>query len=230
MFSNYLIQFIRLFFPKNCEACGKSLLKKEDFLCTQCLYDIPRTKFHEKEDNVLNRLFYGITKIKYSTALYFFKKGSKFRALIHKLKYNCQKELGIELGKMSGNEIKGSFFEEVDMIIPVPLHFAKQRKRGYNQSELIAEGLSGSFKKEYRNDVLIRAAYTETQTKKTLEERRKNVKSAFKVILPEEIKGKHILLIDDVVTTGSTLASCANELIKYENVTVSIAVLGFADY
>lgn len=227
---NYFIQFIRLFFPKNCEACGKSLLKKEYFLCTQCLYDIPRTKFHEKEDNVLNRLFYGITKIKYSTALYFFKKGSKFQTLIHKLKYNCQKELGIELGKMSGNEIRGSFFEEADMIIPVPLHPSKQRRRGYNQSELIAEGLSESFKKEYRNDVLIRAVFTETQTKKTLEERRKNVKSAFKVILPDEVKGKHILLIDDVVTTGSTLASCANELIKYENVTVSVAVLGFADY
>lgn len=226
---NYLLQFIRLFFPKNCEACGRGLLKKEDFLCTQCLYDIPRTKFHEKEDNALNRLFYGITNIKYSTAFYFFKKGSKFRALIHKLKYNNQKELGFELGIMLGNEIKDSFFEEADMIIPVPLHPAKKRKRGYNQSDLIAEGLSESFKKEYRNDILIRAVYTETQTKKTLEERRKNVNSAFKVNLPEEIKGKHILLIDDVVTTGSTLTSCANELIKYEDVTVSTAVLGFAD-
>ena len=227
---NYLLQFIRLFFPKNCEACGKSLLKKEDFLCTQCLYDIPRTKFHEKEDNILNRLFYGITKIKYSTAFYFFKKGSKFRVLIHKLKYNKQKELGIEMGKMLGNEIKGSFFEETDIIIPVPLHPAKQRKRGYNQSEIISEGLSVSFKKDYRKDILTRAVYTETQTKKTLEERRENVKSAFKVVYPEEIKGKHILLIDDVVTTGSTLASCANELLKIAGVTVSVAVLGYADH
>lgn len=226
---NYLLQFLRLFFPKNCEACGNNLLNKENILCTQCLYDIPRTKFHEKEDNVLNRLFYGLTTIKYSTAFYYFNKGSKFRALIHKLKYNKQKDLGIELGRMFGNEIKGSFFEETDMIIPVPLHPYKQRKRGYNQSELIAEGLSESFKKEYRNDILIRAVNTETQTKKTLEERRENVKSAFEVLLPEEIKGKHILLIDDVVTTGSTLTSCTDELIKCEDVTVSIGVIGFAD-
>jgi len=193
------------------------------------LYDLPRTNFHKNEDNAVNRLFYGISKIKYSTALYFFKKGSKFRTLVHKVKYNNQKELGIELGRMLGRELKSSKFDDIDLIIPVPLHPAKKIKRGYNQSELIARGLEEVTEKECRNDVLIRTIYTETQTKKSLEERRRNVDSAFKITSPDDIKGKHILLIDDVVTTGSTLASCANELLKYDDVKVSTAVIAFAD-
>lgn len=226
---NYLNHFIRLLFPKNCEACNTNLLKGEKTLCTKCLYDIPKTNFHEKEDNALNKAFYGITKIKYSTAFYFFRKGSKFQILIHKLKYNGQKELGIELGKMAGFEIKNSFFSDIDIIIPVPLHAARQRERGYNQSEMIAEGLSKTMEKEYRTDILLRHVYTQTQTKKTLEERRKNVNSAFKIEKPEIIKNKHILLVDDVVTTGATLIACANELLKIEDVTVSVFAVAYVD-
>ncbi len=222
-------QFFRLFFPKNCEACGKNLLKNETMLCTDCLYHIPKTKFHEQKDNPLNRLFYGITNITYSTAFFYFHKASKYRILIHKLKYNGQKEIGIQLGRMAGAEISGSFFDETDLIIPVPLHPAKKRMRGYNQSEMIALGLSEISGKELRTDVLIRQKYTETQTKKNLEERRNNVNSAFKVIKPETFIGKHVLLIDDVVTTGSTLIACADEILKIENVKVSVLVLGFAE-
>ena len=224
-----LTQFSRLFFPKNCEACGKSLLKKETMLCTDCLYHIPKTKYHEIKDNPLNRLFYGITDITYATAFFYFHKASKYRILIHKLKYNGQKEIGIELGRMAGSEIKGSFFDETDLIIPVPLHPAKKRIRGYNQSEMIASGLSETSGKELRTDILIRQKFTETQTKKNLEERRKNVSSAFKVTKPEDVTNRHILLIDDVVTTGSTLIACADELLKNDNVKVSVLVLGFAE-
>ncbi len=225
---NWFIYFFRLFFPKNCEACGKNLLKSETMLCTECIYDLPKTNFHKKKDNELNRLFYGITDIKYSTALFYFKKGSKYRILIHKLKYNKQKEIGTELGKMAGAEIKGSFFDETDVVIPVPLHPAKKRLRGYNQSEMIAKGLCETTEKELLTDVLIRRKFTETQTKKSLEERRKNVKSAFEVVNPDILRGKHVLLIDDVVTTGSTLIACADELLKIKDVKVSILVLGFA--
>ncbi len=226
---DYLNHFGRLFFPQNCEACNTNLLKGEETLCTKCLYDIPKTNFHEKEDNALNRTFYGITKIKYSTAFYFFRKGSKFQILIHKLKYNGQKELGVELGRMSGSEIKNSIFSEIDIIIPVPLHQARQRERGYNQSKMIAEGLSETMGKEYRTNILLRHVYTQTQTKKTLEERRKNVNSAFKIEKEELIKGKHILLVDDVVTTGSTLVACTNELLKIKDVTVSVFAVAYVD-
>ena len=226
---DYLVHFLRLFFPKNCEACNINLIKGETTLCTECLYEIPKTNFHEQENNPLNKLFYGITEIKYSTAFYFFRKGSKFQILIHKLKYNGQKELGVELGRMTGREITDSFFEEIDIIIPVPLHPARKRNRGYNQSEMICEGLSEIMEKDYENEVLIRHVFTETQTKKNLEERRKNVNSAFKVTKSELIKGKHVLLVDDVITTGSTLIACANELLKTEGVTVSILAVAFAD-
>jgi len=228
MISDWFIQFFRLFFPENCESCGKNLLRSESFLCTDCLYHIPKTKFHEEKDNPVNRLFYGITDITYSTAFFYFQKASKYRTLIHKLKYKGQKEIGIELGRMAGREITGSFFDETNLIIPVPLHPAKKRIRGYNQSEMIAQGISEITGKELRTDIFLRTKFTETQTKKNLEERRKNVGSAFKVVKPEYLTGKHILLIDDVVTTGSTLIACADELLKTENVKVSVLVLGFA--
>jgi len=226
---DYIHHFTRLFFPVNCEACNQPLHKNEKTLCLNCLNEIPKTNFHKNEDNVLNRTFYGITNIKYSTAFYYFRKGSKFQSLIHKLKYDGNKELGIELGRMGGAEIKNSFFSEIDMIIPVPLHPAKKRERGFNQSEMISKGLAQVLEKELKTDILLRHVYTQTQTKKTLEERRKNVNSAFKVKNQDKIKGKHILLVDDVVTTGSTLTACANELLKIKDVTVSVFAVAYAD-
>ncbi len=229
LIQEYLYHFGGLFFPRNCEACNTNLVKGEKVLCTKCLNDIPKTNFHKNEDNVLNRVFYGITNIKYSTAFYFFRRGSKFQSLIHKLKYNGQKELGVELGRMGGSEIKNSFFKEIDIIIPVPLHPARKRERGYNQSEMIAQGLSETLAKDYKTDILLRHIYTQTQTKKSLEERRKNVNSAFKIVNKDIIKEKHILLVDDVITTGSTIVACANELLKIKNVTVSIFAAAYTD-
>ncbi len=226
---NYLYHFFRLFFPSHCEACNKNLLKGEKTLCFNCLLDIPKTNFHKEKENSLNKLFYGITNIKYSTAFFFFRKGSKYRTLIHKLKYKGKDYLGIELGRMSGAEIKDSFFSEIDIIIPVPLHPAKKRIRGYNQSEMISKGLSEIMDKPYKTDILLRNIFTETQTKKNLEERRKNVNTAFKLKNQQYIEGKHVLLVDDVVTTGSTLIACANELLKSKNVVVSIFSVAFAD-
>jgi ComF family protein len=193
------------------------------------MYEIPKTGFHKTEDNAVNRLFYGITRVKYATAFFYFIKGSKYRHLIHKMKYGGRSDIGQELGKMAGAELKGSFFDEVELILPVPLHPAKKRMRGYNQSEMIAEGLSEIIEKPLLRNVLERSVFTQTQTRKTIEERRMNVKEAFKVKTPEILKGKHVLLVDDVVTTGSTLTACADELLKVEGVTVSIVAIAFAD-
>jgi ComF family protein len=193
------------------------------------MYEIPKTGFHIAEDNPVNRLFYGITNVKYATAFFYFIKGSKYRHLIHKLKYAGRQEIGRELGKMLGSELNGSFFDETEVLIPVPLHKAKQRTRGFNQSEMIAEGISETLGKPILKNVLERTIFTQTQTRKTLEERRENVNEAFRVSDSEKLKGKHVLLIDDVVTTGSTLVACADALLKIEGVTVSVAAIAFAD-
>jgi ComF family protein len=204
-------------------------MEGERFLCTKCLYDMPKTGFHLYPDNPVNRLFYGITRVEYATALFYFIKGSRFRSLIHSLKYGGRADIGKELGNLLGIELKGSCFSEIDCIIPVPLHQAKKRARGYNQSEMIAEGLGVSLIKPIIKQVLVRSVYTETQTRKTVEERRENVKEAFRLINPDPLIGKHILLVDDVVTTGSTLTACSDELLKIPGVKVSIAVLAYAD-
>ncbi len=224
----YFTDFVNLFFPKICCCCGNSLLNKENILCSKCIYDIPRTNFHNKIDNPVNKLFWGLVNIKYATSYFYFLKKSKYVGFIHKLKYNNQREIGEEMGKIFGYEIADSVFSDIDLIIPVPLHIHKFRKRGFNQSEMIAKGIGDALSKDIDTESVIRNYNTDTQTKKNLEERRENVRSVFEIKKPENIKNKHILLIDDVVTTGSTLASCAEEILKIKNTQVSIATLGFA--
>jgi ComF family protein len=225
---SYLREFVFLFFPKNCSACGTGLNEQEEVLCTMCLYDLPRTNFHKEPENAVEKLFWGLSEVKHATAYFNFSKGSKYREVIHKLKYNGRSDIGVELGKFFAAEISGSVFSNTDIIIPVPLHPSKLRKRGYNQSEVIGEGMSDIMEIPMETNVLVRTVNNETQTKKSFAERRKNVESVFKIEKPELIKNKHILLIDDVITTGSTLMACVDELNKVEGVTVSIAALGFA--
>ena len=231
IFFKYLRHFVELIYPNNCYSCNIRLVSGEDIICTKCLYDLPRTNYHEHpEDNPVAELFYGISKIKYATSYYVFEKGSKYRSLIHGLKYKNLPEIGIVMGKYFGSELKGSAFDGIDLLVPVPLHPAKKRIRGYNQSEMIGIGMAETTGIEHDYKNLIRKVFTETQTKKNLEERRKNVESVFGIKDPALFKGKHILLLDDVVTTGSTLVACAEEILKIPNTTVSVACLAIAKY
>jgi len=221
---------LELFFPTLCITCGERLMSQEKFLCINCWNDIPVTNFHKNPENKVAQLFWGRTKIENATAYFSYKKGSNYQHLIHFMKYKGLKELGFETGRRFGVELTESeSFRNIDLIIPVPLHPLKQKKRGYNQSEWIARGISESLEKPYSFTDLKRNIHTSTQTKKNRFERWKNVENIFEVIHPENIAGKHILLIDDIVTTGSTLEACASQLLKIENVKASIATLGFAD-
>ncbi len=224
----HIREFFLLFFPKSCVSCDTPLSKHESILCTKCLYDMPRTNYHEKDDNPIIKLFWGISDITYATSYFNFEKGSNYRNIIHKLKYKNQPEIGYELGKFFGVDLVDSVFNEIDVIIPVPLHPTKLFIRGYNQSESIAAGMSQTLDKTLDTSTLKRIKFTDTQTKKSLEERRQNVESVFKISKNHNLENKHILLIDDVVTTGSTLISCAEELLQIPNVKVSVATLGFA--
>ncbi|MCK4698881.1 MAG: ComF family protein, partial [Bacteroidales bacterium] len=164
-----------------------------------------------------------------ATAYYFFEKESRFAKIIHQLKYRGVTEIGIEMGKIFGAELKEtSRFNEVDLIIPVPLHWKKQKKRGYNQSEFIASGIAESMGKSIDTNTLYKAVETETQTRKSRYERWENVENIFRLRSAEKITGKHILLVDDVITTGATLESCATTLLKENNTKVSIATLAMA--
>ena len=225
----YLSDFWFLLFPKNCEACGRALSRGEEVLCFDCLYELPRTHFCKEADNPIMQLFEGRIRLERATALFYFQKGSRFRKLLHSLKYNHKPEIGVLLGKELGAEMLSSGnFTDIDYIIPVPLHPNRQKKRGYNQSERIADGISEITKIPVLVDVLIRNTDTKTQTKMNKEERWQNVSGKFIVTDAEVLKGKHVLLVDDVVTTGATTEACGTTLLSVEGVKLSIAVLARA--
>lgn len=221
----YLYELFNLFFPASCVACDKNLIRNEEYICLNCLYDIPRTNFHKLQDNMISRIFWANKGFENATGFYYFSKGSKFQSILHKLKYQNKPEIGYQIGKLYASEIKNSSYNNVDTIIPVPLHNKKLRKRGYNQSEMIAKGVAEIFCKNVDSTSVIRKIFTETQTKKNFEDRQKNVDSVFFVTNTEALKNKHVLIIDDVVTTGATLNSLTKTILEVENTKVSILVI-----
>ena len=227
--SSLVQDFISLLYPRLCFACGNSLFRHEKVLCTQCLFELPRTNFHRFPDNPLDKVFWGRVQVERTAALYYFSKGGKVQHLVHQLKYKGQKEVGIYMGKLLGNDLKAEpGFQSIHKIIPVPLHPRKQRKRGYNQSEQFAIGLAESTGIEMDVKSFVRTIATETQTRKSRFARYENVKEIFKVTSPESLENRHILLVDDVITTGSTLESCANILLQVPGVRISVAAIAYA--
>jgi ComF family protein len=228
--STWISGFSELFFPQLCIPCQRKLFSSEKYICLYCKQEFPRTNFHLDEENKVARLFWGRVEICHATAWLFFRKGSPYQQLIHYLKYKGLKELGQELGSLFGSDLAGSPFSGCELVIPVPLHPDKEKKRGYNQSEWIARGIAGALQLPLPSEALARASNTQTQTRKSRFERWQNVEGIFEVPDPELIREKHILLIDDVVTTGSTLEAAAHALIKSGAAGVSIATLAIADF
>ncbi len=226
----YFYDFISLLFPRVCAACGVNLADTELSLCTKCLYQLPTTNFHDDPENEVARLFWGRAKIEKATSFYYYFKGSKFQKPIHQLKYKGQKHIGLDLGRIFGLHLKETGFNKTDLIIPVPLHFKKLKKRGYNQSELIAKGMAESMEKPVITDILYREVYNPTQTKKSRYERWENVDGIFRCKKEELLENKHVLLVDDVITTGSTLEACANAITRIKDAKVSVASLAVAKY
>lgn len=225
-----LNDFLSLIFPQVCASCGKSLYKNEHSICTYCSYHLPKTNFHTDNANPIAKIFWGRINIHSASAYYSFGKGGKVQHLIHQLKYKGQKEIGVSLGKFYGYDLrKCESFKTVETIIPVPLHPKKERKRGYNQSEFFAKGLAESMQAETDFKTLYRATESETQTRKSRVGRWENVESLFKLKDVKSLAGKHILLVDDVVTTGATLEACAQTLLQIPGVTVSIATIAYAN-
>lgn len=231
MIQSFLEDFLHLIYPRTCAACGNSLYRHEEILCSNCLIHLPKTFYHKDNANPLFHLFWGKIPIEMISSFYFYNKGNKVQHLVHQLKYKNRPEIGIYLGKRYGHYLKNAAkFKEVDVIIPVPLHYSKLKKRGYNQAEKFAMGLSESMKIPYDVESFIRTTATETQTRKTKQERWENVKNKFEVTNPIQITGKHILLVDDVITTGSTLEACAHILLEQKHVKISFASIAAAHH
>ena len=225
----WLTDFVNLFFPNNCSACGNSLISQEEVICTSCLFKLPRTNFHFENENPIARIFWGRVNLEMATSFLFFNKGGNVQKLVHQLKYKGKKNVGHYLGKLFGNELcQSPLFTAVDLIVPVPLHPKKERLRGFNQSLVLAEGLSKSLQKPLSSDNLIRLVHTSTQTKKSRYSRWENVKDVFGIKVPEKFVGKHILLVDDVLTTGATTEACAQKILEIEGTKVYVVTLAYA--
>lgn len=222
------LDLFNLFFPRKCNHCGSNLDKTELEVCKKCLFKIPKTNFHADKENPVNKTFWGRVNIESATSAFYFTKKSILQNLLHHIKYHNKKELAAELGKYLGNELaKVSNFQTCDVIVPVPLHPAKRKKRGYNQSEWIAKGISEKMGIPINTSVLKRHVNSKSQTKKNRAERWENVRSAFSVQTNEQFNYKHVLLVDDVITTGATIEACASQVINELNVKLSIASLAY---
>jgi len=224
-----LTDFLNLLFPNLCIVCGENLHKHEQQLCISCRHNIPKTNYHLIVNNPIEKRFWGKVPIQRGTAFFFFQKGSPYQKILHSLKYRGNQEVGELLGKYAAEELLDSAdFSTFDVIIPVPLHPKKHKTRGYNQSECIGKGLSKILERPIDTTSLIRIRENTTQTKKSVFERYENTEGIFILQNQNNLTGKHVLLIDDVLTTGSTLEACVRVLIEIEGIKVSIFTLAVA--
>lgn len=226
--SRALDGLIELFYPRICVGCGKRLLRDESYLCLNCLSSLPLARVHETPDNFVEQHLYGFPYIESATTLMLFEKESAVQEVLHEIKYHGAKELARSMGRMLGRELRDGRFSSVDMIIPIPLHPNRLKWRGYNQSEWLSWGMSDEMGVPVRTDCVERVVETSTQTKRNAKERWENVKGIFalkKDVPLDDFQGKHLLLVDDVITTGATVMACASAFSSIENVKLSVASL-----
>lgn len=222
--------FVSLIYPRCCKACDQPLVKGEQHICTHCMLELPRTNFHQNQFNPLYLRIQGRVRIEMAMAFFFFIKGGRVQRLLHELKYQNDPELGEHLGRAYGHILKTeSFSRRIDKIIPVPLHPSRLRKRGYNQSEMFARGLSAQLERPVDATSLVRLTRTETQTRKGILTRWQNMQDVFSITHAEALLHSRVLLVDDVITTGATIEACADALMKAGCYSVTIAGIAYAD-
>ncbi len=223
--------FFTLFYPHLCLACEKKSPIPGEIFCSTCNATMPETNYHLKKENPMSERFWGRVPVSAAAAMFVFTKESPVQHLLHNFKYNGKKEIGEVLGRRFGRKLSQSpYFGGINVIIPVPLHRKKELVRGFNQSEMFARGLAEILEKPIMKNGLVRIVNTSTQTKMTKMERLENVSNVFAVNDPASLKGKHILLVDDVVTTGSTLEACALEILEVPDTAVSFATIAIASH
>jgi ComF family protein len=221
--------FISLFFPNYCLGCNNALVKGEEILCTDCILELPKTNYHLDPNNPIRQRLEGRIHLSHAIAFLRFRKTGIVQHLLHQLKYNNHPEVAVRLGKLYGQELTTVGFNKFfDLIVPVPLHKSRKRKRGYNQSAKFAQGLSESLNIPWNEECIGRMVKTDTQTRKNKIERWNNVKDVFRITRPELVCEKRILLVDDVITTGATLEACGHHLLEHGCKELSFACLAEA--
>jgi ComF family protein len=225
----YLEHLIQLIYPNLCMACMQKTRVPDELCCMQCLNKLAFTDLHLAKENLFTEHFWGRVDIESASALFYYSKANPIQELIHHLKYNKRKTVGLALGELHAQSLKESpLFQNIDLIIPVPLHPKKEFQRGYNQSMVYAQGLAKHWGIPVSRKHLLRRKLTSTQTSKTRIERMENMKDAFVLRNIDQLKGKHVLLVDDVMTTGATLEACALKLKEVLDIKISLATLAIA--
>lgn len=220
---------LSILFPRVCHACGDHLVRNENVICTACHVAIPKTGFHLERENYAEKLFWGRCRIERAAAWAYYTKGGRMTRLIYRFKYNGIREIGSELGRIYGIDLcESGFMDDIDFIVPVPLHPKKERKRGFNQSMVLAEAISAVSGKPVNDLALLRASKTGTQTIRSRIERWRNVEGIFETGDCHALEERHILLVDDVITTGSTIDACVTALSVVPGIRVSVVAMAVA--
>lgn len=221
--------FLSLIYPRYCEACTNNLYKHELFICNHCKLNLPKSNYHKIPESELIQVFAGRVPLINASSFYLYEKSGKIQKLLQAIKYQDQSKLAEFLGEEYGKQlIIDGTYQDVDYIIPIPLHINKLKARGYNQSECFAKGLAKALIKEMNTTCLFRAVDTKTQTKKNKYQRWENVEGIFQLNETENLENKHVLLVDDVVTTGATIEAAWDALRKVNGIKLSVASIAFA--
>lgn len=220
---------LQVLFPTTCASCGEVLVRGERQICLSCLSDLRSTAFSGFDDNAMERRLAGLMPLEHAAATHLFQQGGTVRKVVHAMKFHGNTELCLMMGRQMGLDLLASGrFDDVDVLIPVPLHWLRRYRRGYNQSELLCRGIGEVLKVPVCTDAVVRHRYTRQQSLQQESRRASNVAGAFKVRKGDKIAGKHVLLVDDVVTTGATIAACANTIAAVDGVRISVAAFCMA--
>ncbi|MEL6658356.1 MAG: phosphoribosyltransferase family protein [Bacteroidota bacterium] len=230
MIHHLLSPLLDLLYPRLCLACSSDLPPPNEILCVRCQYELPETRQWLQVENAFTEVFWGRVPISNGAALYFFSKTGRVQHLVHQLKYENKPEIGCQLGQRLGWELRHqTHFQIVEVVVPVPLHPNKYKTRGYNQAEVFGRGVATAMELPLWPTALVRTKNSMSQTRKTRQDRALNVQQVFALGEPERLVGKHVLLVDDVLTTGATLETCARLITSLPGTKVSLATLAMAD-
>jgi len=218
-----------LIYPRHCEACEANLLKHEEFICTLCLINLPKSNYHKNNTSELSYVFAGRIPLQNALCFYIFEKSGRVQQLLHAIKYQNQKELAEFIGKLYAKDLKESeVLKNVDVVLPIPLHTKKLKQRGYNQSEWFAKGIARELNLKLDTTLLKKVNSTSTQTNKKKFERWENVEGVFELQNAGSLTNKHVLIVDDVITTGATIEAAWQALKDVEGIKVSVLSIAFA--